>query len=289
MDIPLALALTLGAFVFTLLLAVDALFDRASRIRYRQTFDLLPEKYSASWKETLFSALQALRTPAFLEAWVTQQDLHWAGITLGVATYLALWWLLILLGLGLGIGIVFWVGWRGLGLGLALLVMIGMVGSPYLFLRWRIRRRARDITKSLPDLLDLLSFTVQAGLGFTPALQRVSVGYPGPLGDELRRLLEQIRLGYTRSQALDEFASRSPSSEILNFVEAVKLTEQLGTSLARTLRIQAHILRLARRQRAQAAAQTAPIRIVPALVFFFLPGLLLIYLAPPIINFFLRK
>jgi len=126
-------------------------------------------------------------------------------------------------------------------------------------------------------------------LGFLPALQRVSRNYPGPLGVNLRHLLEQIELGYTRSQAMDEFASRSPSPEIHNFVEAVKLTEQLGTSLARTLRIQAHILRLARRQRAQAAAQTAPIRIVPALVFFFLPSLLLIYLAPPIINFFLRR
>jgi len=289
MNLPLALAMTLGALVFVLLLAVDAMFDHAARVRYQRNFDLIPKKGSVSWLQKLESRLASIRYPSFIEVWVEQKQLHWAGISLSVEAYRAIWWLVLLLGLGLGLGIAAMQGWRGMGFVLALLVMIGLAGSPYVFIQLRIRRRKQAITKSMPDLLDLLSFTVQAGLGFLPALQRVSRNYPGPLGTELRRLLDQIKLGYTRSQAMDEFASRSPSPEILNFVEAVKLTEQLGTSLARTLRIQAHILRLARRQRAQAAAQTAPIRIVPALVFFFLPGLLLIYLAPPIINFFFRR
>ncbi len=72
-------------------------------------------------------------------------------------------------------------------------------------------------------------------------------------------------------------------------MEAILLSERLGTSLARTMRVQADMLRTRRRQRAEVKAQTAPIRIIPALVFFFLPSLLLIYLAPPIINFLFRR
>ncbi len=289
MDITLALALTLGAFVFVLLLSLDALFDQPARIRMQGIIDLRPEKEPKSWVQIPRNALRAVRPPAFLEAWVSQRELYWAGFQLNVQEFQALWWLLTLLGVGMGIAIIAMTGWRGVGLAFALMVVLGVAGFPYLYLHWRVRRRARAIAKSLPDFLDLLTFTVQAGLGFTPALQRVSKGYPGPLGDELRRVLAQIELGFSRAEALDEFVSRLPSSEIQNFVEAVKMTEQLGTSLARTLRIQANILRHTRRQQAQSAAQTAPIRIVPALVFFFLPSLLLIYLAPPIINFFMRR
>lgn len=289
MYITLALAITLGAFVFVLLLSLDALFDHPARIRMQGNFDLRPEQESKSLVQIARNALRAVRSPAFLEALVSQKELFWAGIQLDVQEYRALWWLLTLLGVGMGIAILAMTGWQGVGLAIALMVLLGAAGLPYLYLHWRVRRRARAISKSLPDFLDLLTFTVQAGLGFTPALQRVSEGYPGPMGDELRRVLAQIELGFSRAEALDEFVSRSPSSEIQNFVEAVKLTEQLGTSLARTLRIQANILRHTRRQQAQAAAQTAPIRIVPALVFFFLPSLLLIYLAAPIINFFMRR
>lgn len=289
MTILFGLALTLGGFVFVLLLSLDAIFDNAARIRFQHEFDLLPEKESGSWKQRFGTVLQSLRSPSFLEVWAQQNELQWAGISMTAEQYRALWWLILLLGIGLGFLIMVAQAWRGFGVAVAVLVMLVIAGSPYLYLHWRIRQRAHAITKSLPDFLDLLTFTVQAGLGFLPALQRVSASYPGPLGEELRRILMQIELGFSRSEALDEFVSRSPSADVHNFVEAVKLTEQLGTSLARTLRIQANILRLTRRQRAQASAQTAPIRIIPALVFFFLPSLLLIYLAPPMINFFMRR
>lgn len=285
----LALALTLGGFIFVLLLAVDVLYDPGAHLRVQRVFDLSPNKKRLSWDRRLRAALRELPSPAFLDPWVGEGELHWAGIALPLAEYRALWWLAILAGLGVGLLLLALRGWGVFNLALGLLLALVMGGAPYLVLQWRIRRRARAITRSLPDFLDLLTFTVQAGLGFTPALQRVSRGFPGPLGDEIRRVLEQIELGFARAEALDEFALRSPSPEVRNFVEAVKLTEQLGTSLARTLRIQVDMLRQTRRQRARAAAQTAPIRIIPALVFFFLPSLLLIYLAPPIINFFMRR
>lgn len=88
---------------------------------------------------------------------------------------------------------------------------------------------------------------------------------------------------------MEELVKRIPSSDVEHFVEAINLSEHLGTSLARTLRVQANLLRTRRRQCAEVKAQTAPIRIIPALVFFFLPSLLLIYLAPPIINFLFRR
>ena len=289
MFITIALALTLGGFVFVLLLSLDVLFDHPTRIRMLKLFDLLPERERFSWQQVFRRALRAVRPPTFLDAWAQQKQMHWAGFLLSVDEFRAFWWLAIIFGIGVGILVMAINEWRGVSLAVALMLMLAIAGSPYLYLHWRIRRRVRDIAKSLPDFMDLLTLTVQAGLGFTPALQRVCARYPGPLGEDLRRVLKQLELGFSRAEALDEFVSRSPSPEIQNFVEAVKLTEQLGTSLARTLGIQAKMMRLTRRQRAQAAAQTAPIRIIPALVFFFLPSLLLIYLAPPIINFFMRR
>ena len=111
----------------------------------------------------------------------------------------------------------------------------------------------------------------------------------GALGEEMRGALIQIELGFSRQEALEDLTKRIPSSDVNQFVEAILLSERLGTSLARTLRVQSNLLRTRRRQRAEVKAQTAPIRIIPALVFFFLPSLLLIYLAPPIINFLLRR
>ena len=109
------------------------------------------------------------------------------------------------------------------------------------------------------------------------------------LNKEVEVALLQIELGFSQREALQELAWRVPSPDVKSFVEAILLSERLGTSLARTMRVQASLLRSRRRQRAEVKAQTAPIRIIPALVFFFLPSLLLIYLAPPIINFLLRR
>jgi len=99
----------------------------------------------------------------------------------------------------------------------------------------------------------------------------------------------RMDLGFSRQEALREMTDRIPYSNLDQFVEAIILSERLGTSLAKTLRVQAKMLRTGRRQRAETRAQTAPIRIIPALVFFFLPSLLLIFLAPPILNLLLRR
>ncbi len=272
-----------------LLLAVDSVYDNAAHTRMQHTFSIDMTKERRSWKQRMRTTLQQMYPPAFLEPWLDEKKLLWAGIPLSIAEYRGMWWLAIMIGLVLGLLAVIIKGVSSFNLALGMVVALAVGGTPYLFVQSRIRRRTKAITRSLPDFLDLLTFTVQAGLGFTPALQRVSQGFPGPLGDELRRMLEQIELGHSSAAALDEFVERSPSPDVRNFAEAVKITEKLGTSLARALRIQVDMLRHVRRQRARTIAQTASIRIIPALVFFFLPSLLLIYLAPPIINFFLRQ
>jgi len=289
MSLPLLIACTLVGFIFVLILSLDNLIDQRARLRTQKLLVTSPKKKPHPWRKRWEDLSHLVKPPDFFHTWVQTINLQWAGLPFSDEKLAIAWWLLILAGFGVGFTILVLCAWSGAILAGAMMVIFLAGAIPYLWIRWRIRGRAREITYSLPDFLDLLTFTVEAGLGFTPALQRVSEGYPGPLGEELRRVLAQLELGFSRAEALDEFAHRSPSPDVQNFVEAVKLTETLGTSLARTMRVQAEMLRLSRRQRAEAAAQTAPIRIIPALVFFFLPSLLLIYLAPPVINFLLRR
>ena len=276
--------------IFIVLLAVRTLKDHQAVIRARHRLKMGEKRDDEyrTWRDRLSALLQVVRVPSFLDPILDESDVIHAGIIYSRSQYLALWWLLILSGSLLTIGMMFWTSMSLSGMLLGAVLILLPAVSPYLYLMWRIRKRERAIARALPDFLDILTFTVEAGLGFVPALRRVCDGYSGLLSRELNRVLVRMELGFSKRQALEELKDRLPSSDIDQLVEAILLSEQLGTSLARTLRIQANLLRTRRRQRAEAKAQTAPIRIIPALVFFFLPSLLLIYLAPPIINFLFR-
>jgi tight adherence protein C len=284
------MAVTCGMLILIVMLAIGNVVDHQAKARSRKRFHLFKEERPPiSPGRRILGILDDLKPPRMFYQWVDEQTLTWSGLSLSHQQFAAAWWLLSLAGLVVGLIL------AGLGSPVALgrvvgfcLILIPAVG-PYLILQYRIRRREREVEKTLPDFLDMLTFTVEAGLGFVPALQRVSKGVSGVLGEELQRVLVRFDLGFPRQEALLELTQRIPSSDVEHFVEAILISERLGTSLARTLRVQANLLRLRRRQRAEVKAQTAPIRIIPALVFFFLPGLLLIYLAPPIINFLLRR
>lgn len=286
---PLAIALTLGALVYVVLLMAASLTDPAATQRARRLLRLSQNPSAFPWRTLARALLTSTRPPALLSKWVDGPRLERAAIAFSPEDLRAGWYLGMLLCSGAAMGLV------GLGRGgawvIALAVaMLGIAAlGPPVFLRWRTARRARALTRSLPDFLDLLTLSVEAGQGFEAAFRRVLAAYPGPLGDELRLAMGQMDLGHSRAAALRALAHRAPSPDVRSFVAAVIQAEQPGTSLARTLRIQADLLRTRRRQRAQAAAQTTPIRIVPALVFFFLPALLLIYLAPPVLNFLFRR
>ena len=172
---------------------------------------------------------------------------------------------------------------------LAILTMTTAATAPNLWLSLRIERRQRDLDRRLPDFLDRVSLALEAGLGFEVALRRSAHRFPGRLGEELRRMVRMIDRGHTRTEAMVEMAARNPSDDLVAFAAAVRQSDRLGTSLARTLRVQSDLLRARRKRRAQEAGRRLPVLIVFPLVFFFLPALLIVYLAPPLLHLFLGR
>jgi Flp pilus assembly protein TadB len=283
------LAAVFGLLILVLLLAIIQMEDQGARLRLKSRLLRVGPAPRVSLGESLLPLLDAIQAPSWYEDWINSQTLAWSGIRFSKRQFQSLWWLLSLLGLSLGVLLAVVTSGSTAGTLLGLLSLLGGLASPYYYLQRRIRARRRMVERSLPDFLDMLSFTIEAGLGLVPAIKRVTAGSQGVLSAEMELALLQIDLGYSQKEALQELSRRVPSDDLEHFVEAILLAERLGTSLARTMRVQSGLLRTRRRQRAEVQAQTAPIRIIPALVFFFLPGLLLIYLAPPIINFLLRR
>jgi len=283
------IAIVFGSIIFILLISLISMDDQRAKIRLRTRLITCEAPTPFPWKTRLLSFLDAVKIPDLFNQLVDERTVIWSGVEMTHHQYIASWWLLSLMGVVLG-AVTFGFGSGDLAMGLLGFTLILFLSiGPYLYLKFQIRERKREVERSLPDFLDMLTFTVEAGLGLVPALKRVSIGIIGVFGEELQHALVQIELGFSRREALEELVIRNPSPDVEHFVEAILLSERLGTSLARTMRIQADLLRTRRRQRAEVKAQTAPIRIIPALVFFFLPSLLLIYLAPPIINFLFRR
>jgi len=283
------IAFVFGSIIFLVLISLISLNDQRAKTRLRTRLFSPPTAPPIPWKKRLLPFLDTVKIPTRFSQLVDKRTVIWSGIEMTHYQFHAFWWLLSLLGVILGlIVVVFGSEIFATGL-LAFALVIFLAIGPNLYLKYRIRERERVVERSLPDFLDMLTFTVEAGLGLVPALDRVTTGFKGTLSEELQQALIQIELGFSQREALEELVMRVPSSDVEHFVEAILLSERLGTSLARTMRVQANLLRTRRRQRAEVKAQTAPIRIIPALVFFFLPSLLLIYLAPPIINFLFRR
>lgn len=179
--------------------------------------------------------------------------------------------------------------WDLLGLFLLSVLTIGGLSYPEIWLRRRIEARKFEIDLALPDFLDRLALGLEAGLGFEIALRRTARNFPGLLGEELRYLVRQLDRGHTRRDLLERMLERVPSTDLGAFVAAVKQTDRLGTSLARTLQVQKALMRARRKRRAEEASRRLPVLIVFPLVFFFLPALLIIYLAPPLLHLFLGQ
>jgi len=283
------IAIVFGLLIYILLISLNSMDDQRAKIRLQTRLINREDPIPISRKTRLFTFLDAVKTPDLFNQLVDERTVIWSGVEMTHCQYIAFWWLLSFTGVILG-AVTFGFGSGDLAMGLlGFALVLFLVIGPYFYLKFRIQERKREMERSLPDFLDMLTFTVEAGLGLVPAIKRVSKGIIGVFGEELQHALVQIEMGFSRREALEELVLRNPSSDMEHFVEAILLSERLGTSLARTMRVQADMLRTRRRQRAEVKAQTAPIRIIPALVFFFLPSLLLIYLAPPIINFLFRR
>jgi tight adherence protein C len=157
---------------------------------------------------------------------------------------------------------------------------------PRVWLKGQISRRRKQIQRELPDAMDLLTTSVEAGLGIDAALGRVADKGKGPLAEDIRRCLREMSLGHTRREALTDFAARTELPDINAFVNAVNQAEQTGVSLGRVIRIQAEQLRMRRRQRAEQEAQKAPVKMVVPLVLFIFPAMFIVILGPAAIQIF---
>lgn len=163
---------------------------------------------------------------------------------------------------------------------------------PFGYLNSLIRKRQTAITKQLPEVLDLLSISVQAGLSFDGAVRKIVDRMTGPIIDEFKRMLQDVRMGAPRARALQAISTRCDVEDMYLFITSVVQAERLGTSMGRTLINQADNMRERRRQRAKAAALKAPIKMLFPLVLFIFPALFVVILVPPIFgiiqNFGLR-
>jgi tight adherence protein C len=157
---------------------------------------------------------------------------------------------------------------------------------PEWILRSRAGRRQNAIRRALPDALDLLSITVQAGLGFDAAMERVAREMGGPLGQELYRVSQEMRLGTSRADALRQLADRTTVPELSSFVLALVQAETLGISVAQILHVQAGELRIRRRQRAEEAAIKLPVKLVFPVVLCIFPALLVVLMGPAAITIY---
>jgi len=167
-----------------------------------------------------------------------------------------------------------------LGIGLA---VFGFY-LPNIVLYQTAYNRSDRILKDLPDALDLLVISVESGLGFDAALSQVARNTQGPLADEFFRVLQEMQLGTSRSDALRALADRTDVSDLRGFVTAMVQADTFGIPVANVLRIQAREMRTRRSQRAEEAAQKVPVKILFPLIFCILPVLFIAILGPAVIQ-----
>jgi tight adherence protein C len=165
-------------------------------------------------------------------------------------------------------------------------LLAGVVGyfGPNLYLYQKGYDRTKKMQKALPDALDLLSISVEAGLGFDAALSQVARNTDGPLANEFARVLQEMQIGLGRGNALRAMAERSTLPDLRSFCSAMVQADAFGIPVGQVLRVQSQEIRTKRRQRAEEAAQKIPVKIMIPLVMFILPALFVAILGPAVIN-----
>ena len=209
----------------------------------------------------------------------------------GVSTKVGPEEFVVMQGVGLGAGVLLGLllgktsGYTGFGL-LRIVAVLAVMGvfAPVAWLRRKQDERQASIRKDLPDVLDLLAISVEAGVGFEGAVDVVTRHFDGPLATELARTLQEMELGLPRREALQNLKRRTEVPELSNFVLILVQADALGMPIGRVLRTQAVEMRLKRRQWAREKAARLPVKILLPLTVFILPALFVVILGPAAIS-----
>ncbi|OAN45803.1 hypothetical protein A6A03_13755 [Chloroflexus islandicus] len=183
-------------------------------------------------------------------------------------------------------------GWIGLQppltfntVAIALLLVAVAFVIPDFWLGRRIKQRRQQIINALPDVLDLMVVTTEAGLSFESGMQEIVTKWSHPLAREFSRTLRDLAMGSSRREALNALAQRTQVEDVRSFVVAINQAEELGVSIGRVLRTQADDMRVRRRQRAYEQANKAPVKMMFPLVFLIFPAIFAVLLGPAVVRF----
>ena len=156
--------------------------------------------------------------------------------------------------------------------------------APNLYLYQVAYDRSKRIQRELPDAIDLMTISVESGLGFDAAVQQVATSTEGPLADEFARMIREMQIGRSRSDALRSLADRTSVPEVRSFVSAMVQADAFGIPIGQVLRVQSSEIRVKRRQRAEEKAQQVPVKITIPLIFCILPCLFVAVMGPAAIS-----
>lgn len=292
--VPFVVALLIFGAVFLFVFALSAtspdVRSRLEGLRRGPVSDQGPEGVSMTERmffpitAALVQLLQSLVPTAMVEG--MRQRLLIAGEPMTLNAFLLLRAILLVTFLLLPVLFIM-AGALALGpIALLLIAVFAIIGflMPQMWLQSRVSQRQSQIIKSLPDAFDLITTCVEAGLGLDAALSRVAQKVEGPFATELSRTLQEISLGRMRRDALRELGERTGVPDLISFVNAVIQAEQMGSSVGTVLRVQAEQLRVRRRQRAEAQAYKAPVKMIFPLVLCIFPALFIVILGPAVIT-----
>jgi tight adherence protein C len=227
--------------------------------------------------------VMALLPHTWLQA--TEKKLVWAGISMSLPGFVIIWTALSLL-----LALFLFILTDALGFSGPIILIATCSGiicgalASQVWLQMKIAERHYLTRKGLPDALDMMTTSVEAGLSLDAAMVRVAEFHRGPFQDELLRALQDMSLGKSRRDALEEICDRLNVPEVITFIQTINQAEVTGAPIGRVLRVQAEQVRIGRRQAAEAQAQRAPLLMIFPLVFFIFPSIFIVLLAPAILT-----
>lgn len=226
------------------------------------------------------------RVADYVHSWMSpgakkklEEKISVAGNPAGITAEIVFAQQFVFAGIGLVVGLL-------LGSLMGNVIIVAVIGAvfgymtPPILIDRKGKTRLKLLIEAMPNSLDLLTISVEAGLAFDAALARVADKYDNPLSEEFKRVLEEMKLGRPRLEALEAMATRLDLEEITNFLTAVNQSEQMGTSLGSTLRIQSEELRRRRTQRAEEAGAKAPVKMLLPMVACIFPTIFIVLLGP---------